>query len=38
MVLDKGKVIEFDTPANLLADKNSSFYSLAHDAGVNKNN
>ena len=37
MVLDKGKVIEFDTPSNLLADRNSSFYLLANDAGVNKN-
>ena len=36
MVLDKGKIIEFDTPDNLLADKKSSFYSLANDAGINK--
>jgi len=34
MVLDKGTVREFDTPSNLLRDKNSIFYGMAKDAGV----
>ena len=34
MVLDKGQIIEFDTPQVLLANKSSVFYSLAIDAGV----
>jgi ABC-type multidrug transport system fused ATPase/permease subunit len=34
MVLDKGKIIEFDSPESLLSNKSSVFYSLAIDAGV----
>ncbi len=34
LVLDAGKVKEFDTPENLLDDVNSSFYSMAKDAGL----
>ncbi|KAJ8313002.1 hypothetical protein KUTeg_010375, partial [Tegillarca granosa] len=34
MVLDKGKLIEFDSPATLLNDKRSTFYSMAKDAGL----
>ena len=34
LVLDQGAVAEFDTPANLLADRSSKFYSLAKDAGI----
>ncbi|KAF9329230.1 hypothetical protein BG006_007662 [Podila minutissima] len=33
MVLDQGQVAEFDTPANLLADQGSIFYSLAKQSG-----
>ena len=34
MVLDKGKIIEFNTPKNLLDDKNSIFYSMAKHASI----
>lgn len=34
MVLDKGYIREFDTPANLLKKKNSIFYSMAKDANL----
>ncbi|XP_074649425.1 multidrug resistance-associated protein 1-like isoform X1 [Tubulanus polymorphus] len=34
MVLDGGKVKEFDSPQILLQDKNTSFYSMAKDAGL----
>uniref|UniRef100_A0AC35TPP3 ABC transporter family protein n=1 Tax=Rhabditophanes sp. KR3021 TaxID=114890 RepID=A0AC35TPP3_9BILA len=34
MVMDQGNVIEFDTPANLLSNRQSVFYSLALDAGL----
>lgn len=37
IVLDKGKVAEFDTPQNLLNNPNSLFYSLCEEGGfVNK--
>lgn len=36
LVLDKGKLVEFDTPANLLQNKNTIFYKLAKDAGILK--
>ncbi|XP_041373545.1 multidrug resistance-associated protein 1-like isoform X2 [Gigantopelta aegis] len=34
MVLDQGVIREFDTPDNLMADKQSMFYMLAKDAGL----
>jgi ABC-type multidrug transport system fused ATPase/permease subunit len=34
MVLDKGKIIEFDTPQALLKNKQSEFFSMAKDAGL----
>lgn len=34
LVLDQGRVAEFDTPARLLADPNSVFYGMAKDAGL----
>ncbi|XP_014278687.1 multidrug resistance-associated protein 1 [Halyomorpha halys] len=34
LVLDKGKVSEFDSPSALLKDKSSQFYSMAQDAGL----
>ncbi|KAI0080155.1 metal resistance protein YCF1 [Panus rudis PR-1116 ss-1] len=34
LVLEAGKVVEFDTPKNLLAHQGSSFYSLAAEAGL----
>lgn len=34
IVLDKGQIVEFDTPNNLLQDKNSIFYGMAKDAGI----
>ncbi|CAF0762037.1 unnamed protein product [Brachionus calyciflorus] len=34
MVLDKGKLVEFDSPANLLSNNKSIFYSMAKDAGL----
>ncbi|KAF9993545.1 hypothetical protein BGZ80_005031 [Entomortierella chlamydospora] len=33
MMLDEGKVVEFDSPQNLLKDENSIFYSLAKQSG-----
>ncbi|KAG8854878.1 hypothetical protein FRB96_007278 [Tulasnella sp. 330] len=34
LVLDCGAVAEFDTPASLMANPNSKFYSLAEEAGI----
>lgn len=34
LVLDRGKVAEFDTPEKLLKTKESMFYALAKDAGL----
>ncbi|XP_025017040.1 canalicular multispecific organic anion transporter 1 isoform X2 [Tetranychus urticae] len=32
IVMDKGKIVEYDSPINLLANKNSIFYSMAKEA------
>ena len=37
LVLDQGKVVEFDSPDNLLKDQSSIFYSLARNAGIKTN-
>ncbi|CAG9853670.1 unnamed protein product [Phyllotreta striolata] len=34
IVLDKGEIAEFDSPANLLANENSIFYSMSRDTGL----
>ncbi|KAI9470014.1 MAG: multi drug resistance-associated protein MRP [Benjaminiella poitrasii] len=34
LVLDKGKIAEFDMPATLLANRESHFYSLSKEAGL----
>ena len=34
LVLDQGKIVEFDAPAELLKNENSMFYALAKNAGV----
>ncbi|ORX59695.1 multi drug resistance-associated protein MRP [Hesseltinella vesiculosa] len=34
LILDKGSMVEFDTPANLLADRDSYFYSMSKEAGL----
>ncbi len=33
LVIDKGSIAEFDSPANLLNNKQGIFYSLAKEAG-----
>lgn len=37
IVLDQGQIAEFDSPANLLADKNTIFYGMAKNAGLVNN-
>ena len=34
MVLDAGRVVEFDTPDNLLRDKRTIFYGMVDEAGL----
>jgi hypothetical protein len=34
IVLDKGQIVEFDTPEALLADERSVFHSMAVSAGI----
>ena len=34
LVLDKGEIIEYDSPDVLLKDKRSIFYGMAKDAGL----
>jgi ATP-binding cassette subfamily C (CFTR/MRP) protein 1 len=34
LVLSEGRVVEFDTPARLLAEPDSMFYALATEAGL----
>jgi len=34
LVLERGHVREFDSPATLLSNRNSRFYSLAKNAGL----
>lgn len=34
LVLDKGMVAEFDSPANLLKNPNGIFYSMTHKSGT----
>ena len=34
LVLDRGKIREFDTPTNLLKNEHSMFYSMAKDTGI----
>jgi hypothetical protein len=39
MVLEKGRIVEFDTPSNLSSNENGYFYSMvyARDVYSNKN-
>lgn len=34
MVLDSGKIVEFDAPSVLLNNKQGHFYAMAKDAGI----
>lgn len=34
IVLDKGNIVEFDSPANLMLKKDSLFYAMCKDAGL----
>ena len=34
LVLDKGHIAEFDSPQQLIDNKDSIFYSMAHEAGL----
>ena len=34
MVLDKGKIVEMDSPQSLLKNRKSIFYSMAESAGL----
>lgn len=34
MVLDSGKIVEFDSPSDLLHNKEGHFYAMAKDAGI----
>lgn len=34
MVLDKGKIIEFDSPEKLMSNPDGHFYSMAVSAGI----
>lgn len=34
MVLDQGRIVEFDTPRNLLVQKDGIFASMAKSAGI----
>jgi hypothetical protein len=36
MLMDNGEIVEFDTPATLLADSSSQFYALCEATGVNE--
>lgn len=38
LVLDQGTVAEFQSPADLLNNKNSIFYGMAKDAGLVSHN
>jgi len=38
IVLDNGKLAEFDSPQNLLQNKTSIFYGLATEGGINPDN
>ena len=38
MVLDKGLLVEYDTPNNLLDDDKSIFHGMALDAGLTSEN
>ena len=37
MVFDQGKLVEFDKPEVLFANKDSIFYSMALSAGITQN-